>query len=185
MLTIHPEDFHGTHEGTDAPSFRTWTPGKLEHLVAVLAGDHVIVEVDRMTGHSVRGRLIGLRPHGGMFDGRPHLVVEYGYEYAHGTGAPFRTAYPVSDIGIIVEVAIGAKSKWDALNAKRKAEAVALDTLRAVLRDQGHDVDGHGPGAFYGRWHVTGTGFGAYGIRYEPQSDDAAQADYWVVDVSV
>ena len=116
--TVKAQDF--SSYTTDNNRFN-WTARKMEILVESLTpGATVAVEVDKMTGHTVIGRLIG------VLDGIPGRGSRVTIETDLRDGSTQRTNYLLSNVGTSILILAGDESrpgggaKWRALDLWRK-----------------------------------------------------------------
>lgn len=119
-----------------------WTPGKMRHAVAALAGAPVAITTDKLTGHTIVGATLGdirKTPYGGTFD---VLVIS-----EHN-----RTYYPIDKIGaaiIPLDEGFNTGAKYTAKESWRRecSAAVRADRAKAGTREKGEFVTV--PGADY------------------------------------
>lgn len=116
--TIKPEDF--ADRVTD-PNYRTWTLGTIEHVVEAMQGRPALVEVDKRTGCSFVGEIVGYATSG---DRNPGARLKFRHESGQITN------YLLWEIGVIVDLTPMGGAKWDALKAYRDARSEALRTVR-------------------------------------------------------
>jgi hypothetical protein len=162
---INAKDFS---ESTTDVLRERWTLGKMQAVIQALEGRHVLIVVDKQTGHALVNVRLTRAFHGGPSRG-DRVTVESTYE--DGSGRP--TNYRLDDIGVIVELERGRTigAKWDALEIYRNQR------MAAIMKAQAEHGDPEGRS--WGRWKGTPYGDGLVGVEYEPLTGNPAFADKW------
>lgn len=165
MNTIKSRDF-GTR--TTDIQMTQWTNADLEHVIDALEGRDLIIEVDKQTGCSTTGRLVGQTTSGSC--GGASATLHVRHEYAPGQFQ--QTNYLIFNVGVIVDLTTDLTAdggKWDALDRKRRAEREALDQAKAKAAEQGVDLtDAYGT--------VHGLGARQYDVTFRTQDQKSYES---------
>lgn len=123
-LAIQPSDFSQRVTDTNR---NTWTVATMRYVVDALDGAQVTVVTDQRVGSAVTGTLI--RAYNGGPASGPRLTIET--EYAPGQFQ--RTNFYLPNVGVVIEMQFMGKAKFDALDAKREDESMALRYVRSTM----------------------------------------------------
>lgn len=147
-----------------------WTPGKLRHVIAALAGVPVVVTVDRQTGHTLVGAQL-VR----AFNGGPGRGERVAIKIRFADGTENVTNYYLPSVGgAITPLARpeGCKSdpKWVATDSYRREVSAAIQTAQAR--------HGECEGRCWGAWSGECAEYGVM-VSYRPSTGNPHYKDKW------
>lgn len=134
LCTIKPIDF--TRNKKD----QEWSGGYIRHIMKAADGREVLIEVDKITGHTIRGSIVGVRRAPDSY-GFTQVVVEHGDKY--------KTAFLLFKCGNIIAP---SDVKWTSIKSHMMEGSEALDQARDEIEAKYESEEWIG-----GRWECSPT----------------------------
>src|SRR5947209_3226747 len=160
--TIYPRTF----SDSTADAFRDrWTQAKMHHVIQAVGDTHVVLELDKGTGHTVIGvKLLGVRPN--PYGGLGQVLIDY----CHEDGSDGRVLIRLEDVGVVLPLE-ATNAKWDAIKSHR--ELVHAGVVKAQAEHG--DVEGRS----WGKWDAVPLDHRTVMVTYTPHTGNPAFADKW------
>lgn len=138
-----------------------WTAGKMRHVAHALNCQHVAVEVDKGTGHTlVNAVILSVVPNRGGYPGHSVVIAtEVG-------NSDKRTMHDLRKVGTIIPLGdriTDTPAKWRALQSYRDEASAAIAHVRPACEAEGMN---------YGKWTAI-SGAASVFVSYEPQREGA------------